>query len=705
MSDSWIKYNDDANYEECNCKAVYVPSANKAIIPTGFSWGGEEQLSWVPNDNPTGNVWNQISKAPTGRDTCEPYDGAVSTYNGKVYIFGGQYYKVATVSDVYEYTPATDSWVTKASMPVTMQGHIAVTVGSKAYIIGVNKVVYIYDYNNNTWSTAPFTTTYARDAVVAEAFKYNGEDAIVVTGGRSGSTPMAKTEIIFPNRTSNNVVVLNADEPTPRWHSTSFVIGTYMYVVNGTADPNSDNHYNTVSAFDLTTLKWADSSLTLTPSPYASSRLAGFAVNGTGYIAFGWDGWFCRDFARYNPNVNPVSSITLNKSTDSINVGSSDTLVNTVYPTNATNKAVTWSSTNTSVATVNQGGVVTGISAGTCDIYCTSVENGNIVAKCTVTASVRVSSVSLDKTTLSLDSTKTAYLSANITPSNATNKSVTWSTSNASVATVDSNGKVTPVSVGTANITVTTSDGAKTATCAVTVFVASTSLTLDRTRLSLTKGASATINATINPSNTTNKTVTWSSSDPTIATVDSTGKVTAIKGGRCVITAKTNDTGLYNSCLVLSDAHVLTATTMASTQTGDWVEDDSVTYNGTASLRSATIPDNGVTTSTQVINIPTGATNVILSFKCIVDTECNKDLFTVALNGTQIVNLSGSIKTWTGVNIPSLVGIDTPPMVIGINAALVPGNNTLVFKYAKDSANSSGADKVYISDITYTYSI
>ncbi len=136
---------------------------------------------------------------------------------------------------------------------------------------------------------------------------------------------------------------------------------------------------------------------------------------------------------------------------------------------------------------------------------------------------------------------ESATVKATVTPSNATYKTVTWTSDNPSVATV-SGGKITGVSIGTATITAKTKSG-KTATCKVTVkentnIVKPTGITLDQTSLSLSEGGSATLTATVAPANTTNKTVTWTSDNPSVATV-SGGKVTAVSQGSAVITAST----------------------------------------------------------------------------------------------------------------------------------------------------------------------
>ncbi|MGI5880623.1 MAG: Ig-like domain-containing protein [Syntrophomonadaceae bacterium] len=166
-----------------------------------------------------------------------------------------------------------------------------------------------------------------------------------------------------------------------------------------------------------------------------------------------------------------VTGVSLDKNSLNLTAGgATGNLVATVTPSNATNKNVTWSSSNESVATVANG-VVTPVAAGSASIT-VKTEDGSFTATCAVTveaATVAVTGVSLNASTLTLsEGGDTAALVATVSPADATNKNVTWSSSNESVATV-ADGVVTPVAAGSATITVTTEDGKKTATCAVTV--------------------------------------------------------------------------------------------------------------------------------------------------------------------------------------------------------------------------------------------
>ena len=247
-----------------------------------------------------------------------------------------------------------------------------------------------------------------------------------------------------------------------------------------------------------------------------------------------------------------VERVSLSETTLTLVEGETKVLTAEIAPADAENQSVTWSTSDKSVVTV-EGGTVTAIKAGEATVTVTANDKGSVKAECKVTvtaAKVAVTGVSLDKTTLTVAAGGNAKLTATVAPANATNKSVTWSSSNQAIATVDSEGNVTVKSAGTATITVTTKDGGKTATCTVTVGIPVTGVSLNKTSLTLTKGKSAKLTATVAPANATNKNVTWSSSDRAVATVDSEGNVTANAAGTATITATTEDGNKTAECKV-----------------------------------------------------------------------------------------------------------------------------------------------------------
>ena len=238
--------------------------------------------------------------------------------------------------------------------------------------------------------------------------------------------------------------------------------------------------------------------------------------------------------------VYKVTEVKLDKDSLTLDVGGSENFAATITPSNATNKNVTWSSDNQNVATV-ENGKVTAVGAGKATITVTT-EDGNKTATCAVTVNpISVTGVTLDQSALPISVGGSAELKANVTPENATNKTVTWSSDNTAVATVDASGKVTAVAPGTATITVTTADGGKTANCTVTVTQPVNDVTLDKTTMDLFVGNGGTLTAKIQPDNASNKTVDWTTSNAGVATVDANGKVTAVGAGKATITATAAD--------------------------------------------------------------------------------------------------------------------------------------------------------------------
>jgi uncharacterized protein YjdB len=158
-------------------------------------------------------------------------------------------------------------------------------------------------------------------------------------------------------------------------------------------------------------------------------------------------------------------------------------------------------------------------------------------------ASALATGIALNKTSLSLRETETAQLTATVTPEDAEDRSVTWSSSDNSIATVNAEGVVTAIKEGTATITATTNDGSNLkATCTVKVSIMPVaSITLNITEKTLEEGETVNLTASVLPANASNKSLAWTSSDENVATVDANGLVTAVKEGTATITAKAND--------------------------------------------------------------------------------------------------------------------------------------------------------------------
>lgn len=242
------------------------------------------------------------------------------------------------------------------------------------------------------------------------------------------------------------------------------------------------------------------------------------------------------------------TGITLDKNELTIKVGKTATLTPTIEPADATNKNVTWSSSDETVATVSDG-VVTGVKAGTATITAKTA-NG-----LTVTATVTVEEIPVTKITLptakaSMTIGGTMDLNPTIEPVDATNTHISWSSNDSAVATVDANGRVTAKGAGTATITGTAASGVK-VTLVVIVsdeVIEVTAVTLDRTAATIKVGESLQLTATIEPSNATNASLQWISNN-TASAIVTDGRVQGIAPGDATITVKTTN-GKTATCTI-----------------------------------------------------------------------------------------------------------------------------------------------------------
>ncbi len=346
-----------------------------------------------------------------------------------------------------------------------------------------------------------------------------------------------------------------------------------------------------------------------------------------------------------NAPVVAVTGVSVSPATATVGLGSTQQLNAAIAPANATNQNVTWTSSNTAVATVNASGLVTAVAAGTAAITVKTVDGNKTATSAITVAAIPVSSAAVSPASASLYAGNTQQLSVTISPANATNKNVTWSSSNSAAATVNSSGLVTAVSAGTVTITATTQDGNKTASAAITVNpntnftvyfykpsnwgtgikiyywnalptgvlanatwpgvnmtdsgngwysytftnvnsinlifndgtnqtadlsrnktgwymnstwydsnpgtgVAVTSVSLSPSSASLNAGGTQQLTPTVLPANATNKSVTYSSNNTAVATVNSSGLITAVANGTAAITVSTVDGNKTSTCVV-----------------------------------------------------------------------------------------------------------------------------------------------------------
>lgn len=264
----------------------------------------------------------------------------------------------------------------------------------------------------------------------------------------------------------------------------------------------------------------------------------------------------------------PVKGITLSISSKTLYVGDPSLDISaTLTPANATDKSLEWSSSDPEVASIAPGAalhaVIKPLKPGKTTITATT-KDGGFKADCEVTVKRHVSGVSLSKSSLNLYVGETESLAATVAPEDASDKTVAWSSDNSAVASV-SNGKVTANKPGTAVIKVVTNDLSKEAACTVTVKRHAESVELSQKEIKLYLGENRSLTATVLPSDASDKNVTWSSSNPNVATVSTAGNVVSKSVGTTVITVKTADGGHQASCHVTVLEPVVYATSLTIT--------------------------------------------------------------------------------------------------------------------------------------------
>ena len=307
----------------------------------------------------------------------------------------------------------------------------------------------------------------------------------------------------------------------------------------------------------------------------------------------------------------PVTGVTLNATTveSTMAIGKYQ-LVATVKPSgDGVNRNVTWSSSDESVATVDENGLVTYIKPGYCTIVC-KTEDGAFIATCNFIISIPVETIKLDYKDEIMSIGQTLRITAEVLPITATNRTVSWESSNTNVCIVDSNGLVEAVGTGSATILCKSLDGGVTAMCNIYVKQPVTSIVLNTTDITVRKGQVFWLNATCLPENADNKLVTWESRDENVCKVESDGKVTATGAGTTSIICTNVDTGLTAYCIVTVTQPV-TGITLNSDYQELWVgakyaiipsiepidaENKKVTYLS-SDTSVATVDENGVVTA------------------------------------------------------------------------------------------------------------
>jgi len=305
-----------------------------------------------------------------------------------------------------------------------------------------------------------------------------------------------------------------------------------------------------------------------------------------------------------------VTEVRLDKREVSLKKGETLKLEAEVLPEDATNKTVHWTSSREAVATVEDG-LVTAVSPGEADIFVTT--DGGLYATCAVTVEEPVSGIVLNKVSLSLKVGGTETLTATVSPENATNKAIKWTSTKENVATVK-DGQVTAVGVGTTTIAAITDDDGKTATCTVTVEAdTAPAISLSSSAINVSIGGTASLTANVTPAG---QTVTWLSSNTSLATVDAAGTTVTVRvpsnakvGSFCTITATVGtgeDTRTAECRINVVDMSLSLSQTNLSMTTG---KTSSLSVSGIPSGASYTVSWQSSNTSVVTLSSATTTNN------------------------------------------------------------------------------------------------
>ena len=334
-----------------------------------------------------------------------------------------------------------------------------------------------------------------------------------------------------------------------------------------------------------TRLTWSSSDKTV--ATVANGKVTALKAGSTQIRVTSFEGGF-QDVCNLTVKQH-ATGLDLSASTLTIYLGQTVTMTATVLPSDASDKSVTWTSSNSDIVSVTQNGSVIANAMGEAEITATS-NDGGFSKSCKVTVIeplVPATSLTLTPKTMSLNIGESGSLELQILP-NDCNEILEWESSDPSVATVNA-GDIKALAAGTTTITVRGSNTSASATVTVIDPYAVTGVTLDRTTLSLEMGETATLVATVLPEDARDKTVTWSSGNTAVATVDQQGKITTVSPGTAQITVTTKDGSFSASCALTVVERVVPITSISYAEKGKTVK---MNMGESYTIRVKVSPDN-----------------------------------------------------------------------------------------------------------------
>ena len=340
-----------------------------------------------------------------------------------------------------------------------------------------------------------------------------------------------------------------------------------------------------------------------------------------------------------------VTSISLNKTNYTFNSLNSYCKLTPTFNSSLDNNIVKWTSSNEDIAKVDSNGYIIPQGNGTATITATTTDGTNLSAKCNITVDIKATGISFSTTEYTITNIgQTPVFTPTITPSNAANKKVLWTSSDKSIATVSSTGVIKAVSNGTCKIIATTTDGTNlSASVNITVAlpIKATGITTNIANYTITTIHDVpTFRATITPTNTTNKTVKWSSSNTNVATVSESGVVTAVGNGTCTITATTMDGTNLSARVNLTVSFRAESISLDKT---------SYTFNKNESLKltATVLPDN---TNNKTVKWESSNKNVAIVNSSGVVSPVGKGTCTITATTTDGTNKTASCNITSNVD-------------------------------------------------------
>ena len=449
---------------------------------------------------------------------------------------------VATVDGNGIVTPVKNGTcnITAATADGTnIKGNCSITVDIKPQVIGLDKTSYTFNGAIKMQLKATILPTQASNTKI----NWTSDDENIATVNENGVvTPKKKgTCHIIATTADSAAIKANCEIIVEVVKATSIKIRNNSYSIVSVNQTPSFSPTISPSGTTNKKVKWTSSDEKI--AVVSENGVVKPVKNGTcKIIATTTDGTNLSAFVDLTVNI-PPTTIKLDKSSYTFNDTKNMQLKATILPNQASNTKLNWTSDNKSVATVDGNGVVTPVKNGECNITATTADGINIKGNCNITVDFKVTSISFSTTSYTITSVnQTPSFRATISPSNAANKSVKWTSSDENVAKVSTNGVIKPVKNGTCKITATTTDGTNlSASIDITVAIKATKITLDKTNINLTNEKySDKITAKIEPSEASDK-VKYTSSNEKVAKVKEDGTVIAVGKGNCIITATTTD--------------------------------------------------------------------------------------------------------------------------------------------------------------------